>query len=114
MGMPLMEFSNWLHQITWFYGTSITAFFIVNNMLVPKALEPLFAYDYMLAHFEKIAKGSAAQISATGSSLQSAFQPTPGKAPKIPKIPFPKGSKVASLGLAACTLLFAVKPVTKK
>lgn len=76
--MPVLEFGNWLEQVTSFYAISIPLFLYLNNYVGPKAVEPSFTKDFLMAHFEKISSQSSA-----GKS--SAFVPTPGKAPKLPK-----------------------------
>ena len=88
-GMPLLELSNWLHQVTSLYATAIPVYFYINNIVGPKVLEPVFCRDYLMAHFDKIATAPA-----TTSGQGAAFSPTAGKAPRIPAQLFARGASV--------------------
>lgn len=96
--MPIFEFGNWLYQTTTFYTVAIPFFLYLNNFAGPKAMEPVFCRDYIMAQFDKMAGG------ATQKSV--GYTPTPGKVPRLPKQLFARGPRslrlaggMASLGL---------------
>lgn len=105
MGMPVLEFSNWLHQATTFYAVAIPLFIYMNNFAGPRILEPAFCRDYLMAHFEKIADSSKSTVQAVGGGASVAAPvATPAKVPIVPKNLFARcgvmrGSRV--LGLAS-------------
>lgn len=79
-GMPLLETSNWLHQVTALYSTAIPVYFFVNNFLGPSTMEPVFCRDYLISNFEKISSASS-----SSASKKPSFVPSSGMAPRLPK-----------------------------
>jgi hypothetical protein len=87
-GMPLLEVTNWYHQVSSLYVAVVPLFLYVNNILGPKVLEPAFTRDFVMAQFDKIASAKAS-IEGAGS----AFAPAAGKAPRLPKVFFERAMR---------------------
>lgn len=111
-GMPMLEVKNWLHEVNGLYLTLIPSYIWINNFVGPRAMEPVFTKDFLMAQFEKIASSTAAAPSQTTqvATAKTAFTPTPGKVPVLPKNMFaravngnPRGRLItfASAGLLA-------------
>ena len=100
-GMPILEFGNWFHQVSAFYLGVIPFFIYLNNFAGPKAMEPVFVRDYLIAQFDKMATTPGAATTATSTTAVAAkgFQPTAGKVPVMPKQLFARGA-YARMGLA--------------
>ena len=123
-GMPIFEFGNWLHQTTAFYTVAIPFFLYLNNFAGPRAMEPVFCRDYIMAQFDKMAQSgvatgvasqgaSAAKGAVVATTTSGGFTPTPGKVPQLPKQLFaargPRGIRLAG-GMASLGLLSLMKP----
>lgn len=96
---------------------AIPFFLYLNNFAGPRAMEPVFTRDFIMAQFEKIASKSTSTAGKGAVTATAAYVPTPGKVPVLPGNLFARGLlrstrqgglAMASLGLVAC-----VKPEAK-
>ncbi len=117
-GMPILEFSNWLHQVTTFYVMAVPFYVYLNNFVGPRTMEPVFCRDYLMAQFDRMATPAASSTAATASAVvkPQAYVPTPGKVPQLPKNMFaraatPRGRVV---GLAAAGLAGLFQPAVRR
>ena len=106
----MLEVKNWLHEVNGLYLTLIPCFIWLNNFVGPKALEPVFTRDYLIAQFDKIAESS----STSSATSKSAFVPSAGKAPMLPKNMFARAAnpRVKAFSLATAGLFALAKPVS--